>query len=138
MGLSARAVSAQRLLRRHTQLSRRWLEHLHDLRGDKALQERSSAAEAPRRTVINRRPQRPHTSKPTQKAGPARGAPKAAAIARLSAKRCWIAAHRSQLMDAGNRLGIRTSQAAGALMVRPVLRRPGGGWRGSLWRWPPR
>src|SRR6266851_5609059 len=56
MGLSARAVSAQRLLRRHTQLSRRWLEHLHALRGDKALQERSSAAEAPRRTVINRGP----------------------------------------------------------------------------------
>jgi hypothetical protein len=57
MGLSARAVSAQRLLRRHTPLSRRGLEHRHDLRGDKALQERSSEAAAPRRPVIHRGPQ---------------------------------------------------------------------------------
>src|SRR5438132_2414755 len=53
MGREARAVSAQRLLRRHTQLYRRGLEPLPDLRGDQALEARSGEAEAPRRTVIN-------------------------------------------------------------------------------------
>jgi len=43
-GLSALTCSAQRLLCRHTQLSRRRLEHLHARRGDTALQERSGAA----------------------------------------------------------------------------------------------
>lgn len=56
MDLSALAFSAQGLLRRHPQRSRRGLEHLHDLRGDKALQERPGEAEAPRCTVIHRGP----------------------------------------------------------------------------------
>jgi hypothetical protein len=37
MDLSARAFRAQRLLCRHTQLERRGLEHLQDLRGDTML-----------------------------------------------------------------------------------------------------
>jgi hypothetical protein len=56
MGLSARACSAPRRLRPPTHLSRCGLEHLHDLRGDKAFEERSREAKAPRRTVITRGP----------------------------------------------------------------------------------
>ena len=56
MGRSLRAFGTQALLRCHTQLKRRWLEHLQNLVGNKALQKRPGEAEAPRRTVINRGP----------------------------------------------------------------------------------
>ena len=56
MGLSLLAFGTQGLLRCHTQLKRRRLEHLHDLFGNKVLQKRPGEAEAPRRPVINRGP----------------------------------------------------------------------------------
>jgi hypothetical protein len=59
-------------------------------------------------------------------------------MARLSAKRGGIAANRAQLLDAGNRSAISTSQASGVLMVRPGLRRPGCCLRGSILRCPQR
>jgi hypothetical protein len=42
------------------------------------------------------------------------------------------------LLEAGTRSALSTSQASGGVMVRPVLRRPGCGWRGSRWRCPQR
>jgi hypothetical protein len=56
MGLSLLAFGTQGLLRCHTQLKRRRLEHLHDLFGNKVLQKCPGEAEAPRRPVINRGP----------------------------------------------------------------------------------
>jgi len=59
-------------------------------------------------------------------------------MARWCAQRGGSAANRSQLLYAGKRSAISTSQAAGALMVRPGRRRPGGCVRGAIWRWPQR
>ncbi len=56
MGLSLFAFGTQGLLRCHTQLKRRRLEHLQDLCGHKALQERPGQAEAAGHPVINGRP----------------------------------------------------------------------------------
>jgi hypothetical protein len=55
-GLSLRAFGTQSLLHGHPQLERRRLEHLHDLCGNKALQERPGQAEAAGHPVINGRP----------------------------------------------------------------------------------
>jgi len=57
MGLSLLAFDTPGLLCCPTQRKRRRLEHLHDLCGNKALQERPSQTEAARDSVLNSRPQ---------------------------------------------------------------------------------